>query len=415
MAAASFVGTTIEFYDFFIYGTAAALVFPRLFFPMSGALSGTLLSFATFGVGFVARPLGGVLFGHYGDRIGRKKMLVLSLIVMGAATTLVGLLPTYATLGSFAAILLVTLRFLQGVAVGGEWGGAVLMAVEHSPSGRRGFYGSFPQLGAPVGTVLATGSFLLVALLPGPDFLAWGWRLPFLASVILLGVGLFIRLSVAESPLFQQLAAQQRHARIPVVEVIRGHRRGVLLVAGAFLVQSAVAYIYVAYLATYATTVAGASRTAILTVIILSGVVMAVAMLVSAVCSDRFGRKPVYLTGVVAMGVLVFPSIALVNTGSFWPMLLGHVLVFGLAQGIASGPSGAMFAEAFPTRVRYSGISVGYQLASVGGAALAPIIAALLLEATGSGYAIAGYLSALAVLSLIAVTRMRESSHATLD
>jgi metabolite-proton symporter len=415
VAVASFVGTTIEYYDFFIFGTAAALVFPKLFFPEANAFLATLLAFASFGVGFFARPVGGALFGHYGDRIGRKRMLVLSLVIMGTATTLIGLLPTYATLGSFAAVLLVTLRFLQGIAVGGEWGGAVLMAVEHSPPGRRGFYGSFPPAGAPVGTVLATGVFLLVAQLPEADFVSWGWRIPFLASALLVVVGLFVRLSVTESPSFRKLTERQQHARVPLVEVFRSHTRGVLLVAGAFLVQSAVAYIYVAYLATYATSTAGASRSSILTVIMLSGVVCAIVLVASAVASDRLGRKPVYLTGIVLMGVLVYPSIALIDTGLFWPMLLGHILVFGIGQAMSAGPSGAMFAEVFPARIRYSGISIGYQLASVGGAALAPIIAALLLKATGSGYAIAGYISALAVISLIAVLCMSESHRTALD
>jgi len=340
---------------------------------------------------------------------------VLSLVIMGTATTLIGLLPTYATLGSFAAVLLVTLRFLQGIAVGGEWGGAVLMAVEHSPPGRRGFYGSFPPAGAPVGTGLATGVFLLVAQLPEADFVSWGWRIPFLASALLVVVGLFVRLSVTESPSFRKLTERQQHARVPLVEVFRSHTRGVLLVAGAFLVQSAVAYIYVAYLATYATSTAGASRSSILTVIMLSGVVCAIVLVASAVASDRLGRKPVYLTGIVLMGVLVYPSIALIDTGLFWPMLLGHILVFGIGQAMSAGPSGAMFAEVFPARIRYSGISIGYQLASVGGAALAPIIAALLLKATGSGYAIAGYISALAVISLIAVLCMSETHRTALD
>ncbi|MDN5759875.1 MAG: MHS family MFS transporter, partial [Tomitella sp.] len=415
VAAACLAGTTVEFYDFFIYGTAAALVFPQLFFPEATPFIGTLLAFATFGVGFVARPVGGAVFGHVGARIGRKKMLVISLMIMGVSTVAIGLLPTYETAGALAPALLVLLRLVQGVAVGGEWGGAVLMAVEHSPPGRRGFYGSWPQAGAPLGTFLATGAFFLVSLLPGDAFLSYGWRIPFLASAVLIAIGLLVRLKITESPAFQVVRTQKSEARTPLVEVFRNHPRQVFLVAGAFLVQSTVAYIAIAYLATYGTAVVGAARSTVLGVILLSAVVSTLLHIAFGALSDRVGRKPVYLAGVIAMGVLIFPAFALFDTGNFWLMLIAHVLIFGIALSLAGGPTAAMFSEMFGTRVRYSGASVGYQVAGVFGAALSPIIAATLLEVTGTGYAIATYVAAMAVISLIAVLLIPESRHIDLN
>lgn len=409
VAGACLIGTTIEFYDFFIFGTAAALVFPALFFPDADPFVGTLLAFATFGVGFLARPLGGILFGHFGDRIGRKTMLVISLLVMGAATVMIGLLPTYAMVGVLAPILLVTLRLVQGVAVGGEWGGAVLMAVEHSPSGRRGFYGSWPQAGAPAGTVLATLAFFLVTLLPEEAFLSWGWRLPFLFSAVLVGVGLFIRLRIMESPAFQRVKNTSTEARMPIVDVFRTYPKQVFLVAGAFLVQSSFAYIFIAYINSYATQVVGVSSTSILGVIMLSGLVGFFAHIFFGALSDRTGRKPLYLLGVIGMGIFIFPAFLLINTGSFFLMLLGHVVAFGLLMSMAGGPTPAMFSEMFGTRVRYSGASVGYTLASIFGAALAPIIAASLFAATGSSLSISIYLAATAVISLISVLLISET------
>lgn len=402
VASACLVGTTIEFYDFFIYGTAAGLVFPKVFFPDATPFLGALLAFATFGIGFLARPLGGVIFGHFGDRVGRKKMLVLSLIMMGLSTFAIGVLPGYAAAGVLAPVLLVLLRFIQGIAVGGEWGGAVLMAVEHAPPGRRGFYGSWPQAGAPLGTLLATGTFYLVALMPSAQFLSIGWRIPFLASAVLVVVGMFVRLRVTESPAFQALRDTGKTARAPIVDVLRQHPRQVLLVAGAFLVQSTVAYIFIVYLAGYGTSVLGASRTTVLAATALSALVAAVAHVVAGAASDRFGRKPLYLAGVISMGVLIFPAFALFNTGEFVPMLVANLLVFAFAMSLAGGPTAALFAEQFGTRVRYSGASTGYQLAGIFGAALGPIIATALIEATGNSYTVAAYVAGTAAISLIA-------------
>ncbi len=400
VAAASLIGTTIEWYDFFIYGTAAALVFGGLFFPTISPTAGTLAAFATFGVGFFARPVGGIIFGHFGDKIGRKAMLVLSLTMMGVATVLIGLLPSYATIGIAAPILLVVLRFVQGLGVGGEWGGAVLMAVEHSPPERRGFYGSWPQMGVPAGLILSNLVFLAVAGLPDAAFAAWGWRIPFLLSIVLVGVGLFIRLRIMESPAFSRVQETQTVARMPIMDVLRTYPKQVLLAAGAFIVINAYFYILVSYLINYATEAAGMSRGAILTVVLLSSVVSFFAIPYFAALSDRFGRRPLYLIGVVGMGVSAFLLFWATDTGSFWLVLPAHIFGLG-ALSVSYGPQAAFYAEMFGTRVRYSGISLGYQGGSIFGGALAPIIATWLFSTTGTSTSIAAYVAALAVLSFV--------------
>jgi MFS transporter, MHS family, shikimate and dehydroshikimate transport protein len=400
VAAASLIGTTIEWYDFFIYGTAAALVFPALFFPEFSETAGTLAAFATFGVGFFARPVGGVIFGHFGDRIGRKTMLVITLTMMGIATVIIGLLPGYAAIGIAAPILLVILRFVQGLGVGGEWGGAVLMAVEHSPPERRGFFGSWPQMGVPAGLILSNLIFLAVAGLPEEQFLAWGWRIPFLLSIILVAVGLFIRLRIMESPAFNRVKETQTEARMPIGDVVRTYPKQVLLAAGAFIVINAYFYILVSYLISYATAQAGMSNNAIITVILISSVVSFFAMPLFAALSDRVGRRPVYLTGVVGMGISAFFLFWATDTASFWLVLPAHIFGLG-ALSAAYGPQAAFYAEMFGTRVRYSGISLGYQGGSIFGGALAPIIATWLYAQTQTSTSIAIYVAALAVLSFV--------------
>jgi MFS transporter, MHS family, shikimate and dehydroshikimate transport protein len=400
VAAASLIGTTIEWYDFFIYGTAAALVFPALFFPEFSETAGTLAAFATFGVGFFARPVGGVVFGHFGDRIGRKTMLVLTLTIMGVATTLIGLLPTYEAIGVAAPLLLVVLRFCQGLGVGGEWGGAVLMAVEHSPAERRGFYGSWPQMGVPAGLILSNLIFLAVATLPEAQFTAWGWRIPFLLSIILVGVGLFIRLRIMESPAFRRVQESNTEARMPIVDVVRTYPKQVLLAAGAFLVINAYFYILVSYLISYATAEAGMSNSSILTVVLISSVVSFFAMPLFAALSDRSGRRPIYLAGVVGMGISAFLLFWATDTASFWLVLLAHIFGLG-ALSMSYGPQAAFYAEMFGTRVRYSGISLGYQGGSIFGGALAPFIATWLFAQTQTSTSIAVYVAALAVVSFV--------------
>jgi metabolite-proton symporter len=400
VAFASFVGTAIEWYDYFLYGTAAALVFNQLFFPDFAPLTGTLAAFATFAVGFFARPVGGVVFGHFGDRIGRKTMLVLTLTIMGVATTLIGLMPTYEQIGIWAPLLLVVLRFAQGLGVGGEWGGAVLMAVEHSPREKRGFFGSWPQMGVPAGLILSNLIFLAVAGLPEQQFLAWGWRIPFLLSIVLVAVGLFIRLRIMESPAFRRVQESNTEARMPIVDVVRTYPKQVLLAAGAFLVINAYFYILVSYLINYATAEAGMSNSAILTVVLISSVVSFFAMPLFAALSDRFGRRPIYLAGVAGMGISAFLLFWATDTGSFWLVLLAHIFGLG-ALSVSYGPQAAFYAEMFGTRVRYSGISLGYQGGSIFGGALAPFIATWLFATTGTSTSIAVYVAALAVLSFV--------------
>ncbi|MFC9841454.1 MFS transporter [Rhodococcus sp. NPDC127530] len=400
---ASFIGTTVEYYDFFIYGTAAALVFPKLFFPEVSSSIGILLSFATFGVGFLARPLGGIVFGHFGDRVGRKQMLVISLVGMGVATMLMGLLPTYAQIGVAAPILLTLLRLVQGFAVGGEWGGATLMAVEHAPQAKKGFFGSFSQMGAPAGTSIATLAFFAVSQLSDEQFLSWGWRLPFLFSAVLIIIGLFIRLSLTESPDFAAVKERAEVVRMPIAEAFRKHWKEILLVAGTYLSQGVFAYICMAYLVSYGTTVAGISRTSALAGVFVAGLVAVVLYPVFGSLSDTFGRKTMYLLGAVLMGVVIAPAFALINTGNPWLFMLAQVMIFGIAMAPAAGVTGSLFTMIFDADVRYSGVSTGYTLSQLCGSAFAPTIAAALYTSTGSSDAIVTYLLIVSAISIISV------------
>ncbi|MEV5318160.1 MFS transporter [Streptomyces sp. NPDC052687] len=418
IVAASLIGTTIEWYDFFLYGSAAALVFNQLFFPESDPLVGTLLSFLTYAVGFAARPLGALVFGHYGDRLGRKKLLVLSLLLMGGATFAIGLLPTHATIGSAAPVLLTVLRLVQGFALGGEWGGAVLLVSEHGDARRRGFWASWPQTGAPAGQLLATGVLsLLTAVLSDSAFTSWGWRIPFLLSGVLVIVGLWIRLSVDESPVFRQALAQaearkaERSAeveKLPLVAVLRHHWRDVLIAMGARMAENISYYVVTAFILVYATTAADVSKqTALNAVLIASAVHFAVIPLWGAL-SDRVGRRPVYLVGAVGVALWMFPFFALVDTGSFGSLLLA-VTVGLVLHGAMYAPQAAFFSEMFATRMRYSGASIGAQFSSVAAGAPAPLIATALLDATGGSTWIALYVIAAALLTVVAVAAAKET------
>ncbi|WP_369244563.1 MFS transporter [Streptomyces sp. R41] len=423
IVVASLIGTTIEWYDFFLYGSAAALVFNKLFFPDYDPLVGTLLSFLTYAVGFAARPLGALVFGHYGDRLGRKKLLVLSLLLMGGATFAIGLLPSYATIGVAAPVLLTVLRLVQGFALGGEWGGAVLLVSEHGDAKRRGFWASWPQTGAPAGQLLATGVLsLLTATLSDDAFGSWGWRIPFLLSGVLVIVGLWIRLSVDESPVFKQALAQAKARaatrdgqaaeaeKLPLVSVLRHHWRDVLVAMGARMAENISYYVITAFILVYATTSAGVSKqTALNAVLIASAVHFAVIPAWGAL-SDRIGRRPVYLLGAAGVGLWMFPFFSLIDTGGFGNMVLA-VTVGLVLHGAMYAPQAAFFSEMFATRMRYSGASIGAQFASVAAGAPAPLIATALLSDYGSSTPIALYVIAAAVLTLIAVGAAKETRH----
>ncbi len=414
---ASFIGTTIEWYDYFIYGTAAALVFNKLFFPSLDPFTGTIAAFGTFAVGFFARPIGGLVFGHYGDKLGRKTMLITTLVMIGVATFLIGCLPTHAAIGVAAPILLVVLRFIQGFGVGGEWGGAVLMAVEHGHQGRRGFYASWAQAGVPVGLLLATGIFsLLNAQLTDEQFIAWGWRVPFLIGILLLAVGLYIRLAILESPLFKKLQEEEPDRPAPIREVLRKHPRSILIAMGARFAENASFYIFTVFIYAYARDQLQLDRQVILNGILIASAAQFVAVPCFGALSDRVGRRPIYLFGAVFTALFAMPFFLLVNTQT--PGLITLALVLAVAVGHAAmyGPQAAFFSELFGTRVRYSGVSLGYQLASPFAGGLAPIIAAVLIKwSSGNPWPVAVYLIITCLITITAIRFAKETFDTDLE
>jgi MFS transporter, MHS family, shikimate and dehydroshikimate transport protein len=414
VAVASFIGTTIEWYDFFLYGTAAALVFNRLFFPTFDPLMGTLAAFGTYAVGFVARPVGGIVIGHYGDKIGRKSMLVLTLVVMGVATFLIGLLPTYEQIGPWAAVGLVLLRVAQGFGVGGEWGGAVLMAVEHAPPGTRGYYGSWPQIGVPAGLVISTAVFAVFSRLPEEQFLSWGWRVPFLLSALLVIVGLMIRVRILETPAFTRVKEEAREARQPILEVLRTYPKQVLLAMGARFGENGAFYIYSVFVLTYATQHVKMPQQVVLNAMLIGAGLELLAIPFFGAMSDRFGRRPVYLFGAIATAVWAYPLFKLLDTGS--PVLVGVALIvaFVFSHAAMYGPQAAFFSELFGTRVRYSGASLGAQLAAVLAGGTSPFIATLLLANYGTN-ALSLYVVFMAAVSIVAVILASETHRDHID
>lgn len=397
---ASLVGTSLEWYDFFIYTTAAALVFNTLFFPSFDPLVGTLLAFTTAAVGFVARPLGGVVFGHYGDRIGRKNVLVTTLLLMGIATVGVGLVPTYAVIGIWAPLLLVVLRFLQGIGLGGEWGGAVLMTLETGAPGKRGLNASWPQVGVPIGLLLANGVLWLTQTVTDKQaFLDWGWRVPFLLSAVLVLGGLWIRLTVAESPLFQEVSSKDSKARAPILDVVRHYPRQVLLALGARVGVDIAFYIFVLFITTYIATYLKLPSSLALGAVLIAASCQVVFIPLFGALSDRVGRRPVYVIGAIGAAIWTFVFFALLDTGSFALIVIAAVVAL-ILHAAMYGPQASFIAEMFPTQVRYSGASMGYQLAGILGGALAPIIATALLGTYKSSVPVSLYV----VLALAVTT-----------
>lgn len=405
---ASMVGTTIEWYDFFLYGTAAALIFNKVFFPAVDPLTGTLAAFGTYAVGFLARPAGALLFGHYGDRIGRKSMLLATLLLMGIPTTLIGLIPGYESIGYWAALLLVLMRFLQGLAVGGEWGGAALMAVEHAPPGQRAFFGSLPQAGVGAGLILSSLAMAAVSQLPEEDMLSWGWRLPFLASVVLLGVGAFIRLKVRESPAFEAMQRQGRKVDLPVLEVLRHHPRVVLTAAGARMAETTWFYTVVTFSLTYITQQLGMARADALDAIVVGATVSLASIPLAGWLSDRIGARRVFLAGAALICVGGFAFFALLEARTPGMLVLAMSLAIGGVFPLVYAPQSALFSAQFPPEVRYSGISVSVQLAGAVAGGAAPIVATALLRAgDGDPWMISAYLLALGLLALFCGSLLR--------
>ncbi|MGG7104428.1 MFS transporter [Rhodococcus sp. 24CO] len=411
-ALGSFVGTAIEWYDFFIYGTAAALVLGTQFFPGTSELAGTLAAFATLAVGFIARPIGGIVMGHFGDRIGRKSMLVLSLLLMGGATVAIGLLPNYDAIGVFAPVLLVTFRFIQGLGVGGEWGGAVLVATENAPEGKKGLYGAAPQIGVPAGVLMANLVYLpLAAFMDDSSFNAWGWRIPFLLSAVLVGVAMWIRLGLEESDEFTASKDDAPAETLPILEVLTKHWKTVLLAGGTFIATNGIAYAYMVYVLKYGEKELGFSKTTMLFLLIASCPFWMAGMAFSAHKSDSIGRRTVYIRSSIALVVAAAAFFPLMDTAII-PAMLFAMIGLGFTLGCCAGPQSALFAELFPAHIRYSGASLGYQIGAILGGGLAPMIATALFAGFGTSLAITVYFVGIAVISLVSILLLPEPSAA---
>lgn len=407
--ASSFLGSAIEFYDFMLYATAAAIVFNHIFFVDLSPAMATFASFATLAAGYVARPLGGIIFGHFGDKLGRKGVLVVSMLMMGLATVTIGLLPSYAQIGVAAPLLLVTMRIIQGLAVGGEWGGAMLIALEHAPGGKRGFAAAFANLGAPAGSLLAAGALSLASLLPEEQFFSWGWRVPFLASIVLIALGMFVRLKVVESPLFKKFNNKAEERKLPIIEVLRNHPRNVVLGTLTAMSQLTVSGIASVWAVSCAVT-QGADRTGVLNSKALAAIALFVMTLISARLCDRFGRRPVIITGIVSAIFFAYPLLLLVDSGTVAGFTIAVMVGQGI-QGIILGPLASFLAELFPTAVRFTGSSIAFQGASALGAGFTPVVASALVATSGGLMLLGGVwigVLGICLLSVILASEGRE-------
>ena len=420
VALTALAGTSIEWYDFFLYGAAAALIFPKAFFPEATPAMALILSFGTFAAGFIARPVGGIIFGHFGDRIGRKKTLIIALLLMGISSTLIGLLPTYAMIGIAAPVLLTLLRFAQGIAIGGQWGGAMLLVTESAPADQRGYYGAFAQAGAPVGVILANLALIITSSLVSEEFfLTWGWRIPFIASVILIGISMYIQLNLEDTQSFKELQAlkdeQLKEDKSapklikvsPVLEAIRKYPKRIILAAGAFLSVQVTYYILIAFLLTYGVTSANMSRDDMLLAVLIASALQVPTQFIFASYSDRHGRRGIFMLGAILTGLWAFALFPLVDTGNFWLILMAMTIGF-IFLGMMYGPQAAFFTELFSTEVRYSGASLGYQLGAIVGGAFAPVIA-VTLWTEYSIFWVSVYIAFASLLALLSVLMLTEA------
>ncbi len=416
VAMATIIGTTVEWYDFFIYASAAALVFKQLFFAPAGNSLGTIIAFASVGVSFLFRPLGAFLAGHFGDRIGRRAMLVVTLILMGASTTLIGLLPTYASIGIAAPILLVLLRILQGISAGGEWGGAVLMAVEHAPAGKRGRFGAFPQIGVPLGLLLASAVLALMSgvISPGEAFVEWGWRIPFLFSVVLLFLGHWIRRTVDESPVFEEIKERKANAERPVITLFKNHSLLVLLAALMFAGNSALGYMTTGgFIQNYTTDPNGPlqmDRTPVLLAVAAAAVTWMISTFLAGVWSDRIGRRNIYLIGWAVQLLGVFTLFPLVNMGT-WQSVLAALVLLSAGIGLTYGAQAAFYSELFPASIRFSGVSISYAIGAILGGAFSPMISAAIIAQTGSTESVVYYLTGMTLIGFVATLFLKDRSN----
>ena len=422
VALTALAGTSIEWYDFFLYGAAAALIFPTAFFGEATPSTALILSLLTFAAGFIARPIGGIIFGHYGDRIGRKKTLVIALILMGVSSTLIGLLPTYAMIGVTAPILLTSLRFVQGLAIGGQWGGAMLLVTESAPSDKRGYYGAFAQAGAPIGVILANLAFIITSSLVSEEsFYSWGWRIPFLASAILIGISMYIQLNLEDTKAFQELqqkrqindTKENQIQQSPILEAIKKYPNRIALAAGAFLSIQVTFYILIAFLLAYGVSSAEISRDAMLAAVLIASAIMVPSQFMFSSISDRYGRKGIFMAGAILTGLWAYAIFPLVDTGNFYLIVLA--ITFGLIfVGMMYGPQAAFFTELFTTEVRYSGATLGYQFGAILGGAFAPTIAAFLWNNFGIFW-VSVYISFASLLTLLSVMALTETYKTNLN